>query len=158
MLVEKKDKNKDSISLKENKKSRRSRKQIKEQETLLAYAVGSKVTSASGLEIPGAGTQPVIKKVRLEPRKGFSLVVPVTDSESSALDTPWPDSAEGKPGTSGPDVSDGSFEVVSSGSQDVKMLESDSSEGESRAIEQAIVELPPCRPPRFEPLLTKKGQ
>ena len=97
VLVEKKDKNKDAILLKENKKSRRSRKQIKEQETLLAYAVGSKVTSASGLETPGAGTQPVLKKVRLEPRKGFSLVVPATDSESSALDTPWP-------GTSGPDA------------------------------------------------------
>jgi hypothetical protein len=95
-LVEKKDKDKDFTILK-NKTSRRSRRHIKEQETLLAYAVGSKVTSASGLETPLAETQPVLKKVRLEPRKGFSLVVPATDSESSALDTPWP-------GTSGPDA------------------------------------------------------
>ena len=93
----------------------------------MAYAVGSKATSASGLETPVAEVQPVLKKVRLEPRKGFSLVVPVTDSKCSAVDTPWPDSAEGKPGTSGPEVSDGSFEFVSSGSRDVKMIDSDSS-------------------------------
>ena len=37
------------------------------------------------------------------------------------------------------------------------MLESDSSEDEGRAIEKAIDELPPATPPRFEPLLTKKG-
>jgi hypothetical protein len=37
------------------------------------------------------------------------------------------------------------------------MIESDSSEDEGRAIEKAIDELPPSKPPRFEPLLTKKG-
>ena len=48
MLVEKKDKDKDTLTAKDNKKSRRSRRQVKEQETLLAYAVGSKATTRSG--------------------------------------------------------------------------------------------------------------
>ena len=65
-------------------------------------------------------------------------------------------SSERQPGTSGPEASDGSFELVSSSSKNVKTLESDSSEDEGRAIEKAIDELPPAKPPRFEPLLTKK--
>ena len=157
VLLEKKDWKMDALVLTESRRSRRSRIQAKEQETLLAYAVGTKETSASGLEVPGPDPQPALKKVRLAPRKGFSLVVPVTESESSDVEIPWANSSKRQPGTSGPDASDGSFELVSSSSKDVKMLESDSSEDEGRAIEKAIDELPPVKPPRFEPLLAKKG-
>ena len=99
----------------------------------------------------------MLRKVRLEQKKGDSLVVPVTDSESGALDSPWVDCAEKHPGTSGPDTSDGSWGIVSSSLQEVKTIDTDSSDDEGHAIEKAIDELPPANPPRFEPFLTKKG-